>query len=125
MQRAEQRSWAPVEALDTPYRRAHQEWDRRMGSALAHARNWRLATFGSLLLVALATLGLVYLGAQPKTVPHIIEVDRLGAAHYVGPAGQTARDYRPSEASLRYHLRRFIDDVRAVSSDPAVVKRNW
>ena len=31
----------------TPYQKAAQVWDRRMGDALAHARNWRLAAFGS------------------------------------------------------------------------------
>jgi len=115
--------WTPDGTLDTPYRRARQEWDMRMGSAAVQAKNWRLATFASLGAVTIAVAGMIHLGAQPKAVPHIIEVDRLGAATYRGPVGQT--DYVPSEAVITYHLRRFIEDTREISSDLAVLKRNW
>ena len=56
-------------------------------------------------------------------MPHIIEVDRLGAASYHGPVGQA--DYVPTDAVITYHLRRFIEDTREISSDLAVLKRNW
>jgi type IV secretion system protein VirB5 len=75
--------------------------------------------------VLVALIGTIYLGAQPKAVPHIVQIDRIGAPAYLGPVGQTARDYKPAEASLKYHLRRFIVATRTVSSDPAVMKRNW
>jgi type IV secretory pathway TrbF-like protein len=115
--------WQPDGPLDTPYRRARQEWDARMGSALVHAKNWRLATFVSMAAVVLMAGGMIYLGALPKAVPHIIEVDRLGAAVYHGPVGQA--DYVPSDAVVSYHLRRFITDTREISSDLAVLKSNW
>jgi type IV secretory pathway TrbF-like protein len=125
MKPGQQADWAPEGPLDTRYKRARQEWDNRMGSAVIQAKNWRLATFAALTLVGFSIIGLTYLGAQPKTIPHIVEVDKLGAPRYVGAVGQSAHDYRPSEASLRYHLRRFIDATRTLSSDAAVVKRNW
>src|SRR5687768_5006107 len=112
-------------AADTPYMRARQEWDARMGNAVAQARNWRLAAFASLGAVTLCVAGLIYLGTQPKVIAHVIEVDRLGAASYHGVLGQDASKYRPSDAQIKYHLRRFIEDVRVVSSDPAVTKRAW
>ena len=115
--------WQPDGPLDTPYRRARQEWDARMGSALVHAKNWRLATFGSMAAVLVMAGGMIYLGSLPKAVPHIIEVDRLGAAVYHGPVGQA--DYVPSDAVVSYHLRRFIADTREISSDAAVLKQNW
>jgi len=115
--------WTPDGPLDTPYLRARQEWDSRMGSAIVQAKNWRLATFASLASVLVSSLGMIYLGAQPKAVPHIIEVDRLGAATYHGPVGQS--DYVPTDAVITYHLRRFIADTREISSDLAVLKHNW
>jgi len=115
--------WQPDGPLETPYLRARQEWDLRMGSAVVQAKNWRLATFASLASVLASGLGMIYLGAQPKAVPHIIEVDRLGAASYHGPVGQS--DYVPTESVITYHLRRFIEDTREISSDLAVLKRNW
>jgi type IV secretory pathway TrbF-like protein len=117
--------WTPEGEADTPYMRARQEWDSRMGSAVVQARSWRLAAFGSIALVLVALGGVIYLGAQPKAVPHIVEIDRLGGATYRGAVGQPASEYKPSEETIRYHLRRFIEDTRTVSSDPAVLKKNW
>jgi type IV secretion system protein TrbF len=119
------KSWKPEGEVETRYKRARQEWDRRMGGAIVQARNWRLATILSLGLVFVSLVGTIYLGAQPKAVPHIVQVDRLGAPTYLGPVGQSARDYRPSDASIKYHLRRFIVATRSISSDPAVMKQSW
>ncbi len=47
--RSPARSFA-AEPADTPYRRAQQEWDARMGSAVLSARSWRTIAFGSLAL---------------------------------------------------------------------------
>jgi type IV secretion system protein VirB5 len=116
-------AWRPESEPDTPYKRARQEWDARMGSALVHARNWRLAAFIALAAVLLAIGGLIYLGRLPKAVPHVIEVDHLGAASYRGPVGQSS--YVPSEAAIRYHLQRFIEETRSISSDVSVLKQNW
>ena len=35
---------------ETPYQRAGQVWDERIGSAHVQARNWRLMAFGCLTL---------------------------------------------------------------------------
>ena len=115
--------WKPDGPLATPYRRARQEWDARIGSAVVQGKNWRLATFVSLGITTVALGGMIYLGRLPKAVPHIIEVDRLGAVIYRGPVGET--DYVPSDAVVTYHLRRFVADTREISSDLAVLKRNW
>jgi type IV secretion system protein VirB5 len=119
------KKWPAEKPLDTRYRKARQEWDTRMGGKVIQANNWRLAAFVSFGLVLLSIIGMIYLGAQPKAVPHIVQIDKLGAAAYVGPVGQSARDYHPTDAVLKYHLRRFIDETRTVSSDAAVMKRNW
>jgi type IV secretion system protein TrbF len=116
-------AWPPDPEPDTPYRRARQEWDDRMGSALVHARNWRLSSFVAQATVLLCIAGMIHLGRLPKAVVHVVEVDPVGAATYRGPVGQT--DYVPSDASIRYHLQRFIENTRGISSDPAVLKQNW
>ena len=35
---------------ETPYQKAAQVWDERIGSARVQARNWRLIAFGNLIL---------------------------------------------------------------------------
>jgi type IV secretion system protein VirB5 len=125
MQALANKKWTPEGHVETRYRKARKEWDDRMGGAVIQARNWRLATLLALGLVLVSLVGTIYLGAQPKAVPHIVQVDKIGAPTYIGPVGQSAREYRPGDATIKYHLRRFIDQTRSVSSDPAVVRKNW
>ena len=120
------RTWSPKGALDTPYKRAKQEWDERIGDAVVQAKNWRLATFAVLLFIAMpAIAGLIYVGTLPKEVPHIIEVARDGSASYRGAIGKSWSEFTPSAASIKYHLQRFVQATRTISSDKAVIKRSW
>lgn len=109
----------------TPYQRAAQEWDDRIGSARIQAKNWRLAAILILILVAFPAIGgLVYVSAQPKQV-HIVEVSTDGNASYRGPGGRSYSGYKASEASIKYHLDRFVKNTRSISSDQAVLKQHW
>jgi type IV secretion system protein TrbF len=60
-----------------------------------------------------------------KAIPHIVQVDKNGAPTYLGPVGPSMRDYHPEDATVKYHLRRFVEETRSISSDGAVVRRNW
>ena len=119
------RNWPPAKGIETPHKKAQQEWDRRMGGAIAQATNWRLGFMVAMGAMLLCIAGLIYLGAQPKAVPHIVEVDKLGAATYRGPVGQAAGAFTPSEALVKYHLRRWVNQVRSVPADGDVLKRSW
>lgn len=107
---------------ETPYQRAAQVWDDRIGSARVQARNWRLAFFGSLSLSALLTGGLVWQSARGTIVPWVVQVDRLGAAEAVAPASP---DYRPTDPQVAFHLARFVEQVRSIPADPVVLRQNW
>ena len=97
----------------TPYQKAAQVWDERIGSARVQARNWRLMAFGSLLLSAGLSAALVWQSAQGTIVPYVVEVDRLGAAQAVLPA---IAAFRPTDPQIAYHLSRFIENVRQALS---------
>lgn len=107
---------------ETPYQRAAQVWDERIGSARVQARNWRLAAFGCLALSAGLAGGLVWQGARGTITPWIVEVDKLGQAQTVAAANA---DYRPSDPQIAFHLARFIEQVRGVPADPVIVRENW
>lgn len=106
----------------TPYQKAAQVWDERLGSARVQARNWRLMAFGSLLLSMGLSGGLVWQSAQSRITPYVVEVDKTGGVQAVGPA---IEPYQPTDAQVAYHLARFITDVRALSIDPVLVRQNW
>src|SRR3546814_2123801 len=81
----------------TPYQKAQQLWDERLGSARVQARNWRLMAFVCLSLATGLAAGLIWQSAQSRVTPYVVEVDRLGGVQAVGPA---VRPYKPDAAGL-------------------------
>ena len=107
---------------ETPYQKAAQVWDERIGSARVQARNWRYMAFGSLVLSAGFAAALVWQSAQGTIVPWVVQVDNLGQAQTVAPA---TADYRPTDPQIAWHLGRFIEQVRAIPADAIIVRQNW
>ncbi|MFT9089932.1 MAG: conjugal transfer protein TrbF [Gluconacetobacter sp.] len=106
----------------TPYQKAAQIWDERIGAARVQARNWRLMAFGSLLLSCGLGGGLIWQSARGTIVPWVVQVDKLGEARVVAPA---TADYQPADPQVAWYLAQFIGDVRGLSADPVVVRRDW
>lgn len=107
---------------ETPYQRAGQAWDERIGSARVQARNWRLACFGALGLSTLLASGIIWQASRGTITPWIVQVDRIGEAQAVAPADAA---YRPSDPQIAFHLARFIENVRSIPADPVVLRQNW
>lgn len=106
----------------TPYQRATQLWDDRIGSARVQAANWRLMAFGCLIIAGIA-LGDDIRGHLRSTVtPYVVQVDRFGQAQAVAPA---TTDYQPNDPQIAYFLARFVERVRGLSVDPIVVRQSW
>ncbi|TDR33881.1 conjugal transfer protein TrbF [Aquamicrobium defluvii] len=114
--------YGKVPEPETPYQRAAQVWDERIGSARVQARNWRYMAFGSLILAAGFAGALVWQSARGTVVPWVVQVDNLGHAQALAPA---AADYRPTDPQIAFHLGRFIEQVRALPADAIVVRQNW
>lgn len=107
---------------ETPYQRAGQLWDERIGSARVQARNWRLMAFGCLVLTTGTSAGLAWQSLQSRVTPYVVEVDRYGEARAVIAADV---DYQPTDPQIAWHLSRFIINVRSVSLDPVLMRRDW
>ena len=106
---------------ETPYQRAGQAWDDRIGSARVQARSWRLMAFGATALLSLSVVDNLRLRFGSHIVPYVVEVDRLGAARAVA---QASTDYRPTDPQIAWHLARFIENVRSRPADPIVLRQN-
>lgn len=107
---------------ETPYQKAAQVWDDRIGSARVQAKNWRYMAFGCLILSAGFATALVWQSARGSVVPWVVQVDDLGQAQAVAPA---TADYRPSDPQIAFHLGRFIEEVRSIPADAIIVRQNW
>ncbi|MCR6659791.1 MAG: conjugal transfer protein TrbF [Asticcacaulis sp.] len=106
----------------TPYQKAAQVWDERVGAAAVQAGNWRLMAFGSLWLSTILAGGMVWLASQSRVTPYVVEVDKSGDVRALGPALQA---YNPSDAQIAWYLARFITNLRSLSIDPVLVRENW
>ena len=104
---------------ETPYQKAAQVWDERIGSARVQAKNWRLMAFGSLVLSGCLAGGLVWQSARGTITPWVVEIDKLGQAQAIAPA---SADYQPADPQIAYHLARFIEDVRGLPADPIILQ---
>ena len=107
---------------ETPYQKAAQIWDERIGSARVQARNWRLMAFGCLFLSGGLAASLVWQSTQGTITPWVVEVDRLGQAQAVAPASPF---YQPTDPQIAFHLARFIEDVRGLPADGIVLRQDW
>jgi type IV secretion system protein TrbF len=106
----------------TPYQKAAQVWDDRIGSARIQAKNWRLMAFGCLFLCAGFAAALVWQSARGTVAPWVVEVDRLGEAKAVAPADSS---YQATDPQIAFHLARFIEHVRGLPLDAIVLRQDW
>lgn len=114
-------SYAASEA-DTPYRRAQQMWDQRMGSAVQAAVTWRWIALGTALLAIALAVGLTLVALQKRTYLHVVEVSPQGAVLSVRPANGA---YTPTDAQVSYFLGHFVRLIRGVPTDGVVLRENW
>jgi type IV secretion system protein TrbF len=106
----------------TPYQRAAQVWDDRIGAARVQAKNWRLMAFGCMGLLMAQGIGLFWLSSKARITPYVVEVSSNGDIRAVGAA---LANWHPSDAQIAQNLGRFIQQTRSLSSDPIVVRQNW
>lgn len=107
--------------METPYKRAQQEWDNRMGTATQQMRMWRTTSLVMLALVFILVGALVYLSSQNRFVPYIVELKTNGEPHSVGAAAT----FRPDEHVIKAFLSDFVELSRSLPSDPVVARKNW
>jgi type IV secretion system protein VirB5 len=107
---------------ETPFQKAGQLWDERIGSARVQARNWRMMAFGSLLLSAGLASALIWQSARGTVTPWVVQIDKLGQAQAIAPA---IADYKPTDPQIAFHLAHFIEDVRSIPADAVILRQQW
>ena len=117
-------NFKPKLSPETPYLRAKQEWDNRIGSSVVQSRNWRLAFFSLAILTAFIAVSLVTQIRSARVIPIYVGIDKQrGEPAVLGRAD--VQSYKPGDLEIKYFLSQFIRYVRAVPSDQVVIKQNW
>jgi type IV secretion system protein TrbF len=107
----------------SPYQKAKDIWDNRIGNARVQAFNWRLAFFCAVGLCFLLIIGLIFQSAKSSVVPYIVEVGPGGEVLSTARAIQVNRSAK--EPEIKYFLSKWIKDVRALPMDVVVKKQSW
>ena len=104
----------PENRGNNPYLNGRQEWLERYGSYISRAAQWRAVALTALVSCLLSITGNVIQAMQVKTIPYIIEVDKLGKSSVV------ARADKASAAPLRLiqsDIAACISKWRTVTAD--------
>ncbi len=104
-----------VDALWLQAGKAHEYTFLRQA---AQVSNWRIFAFISLGIAAIAIAGALYIGSQPKFVPYIVEVDKLGRT--VAVRALDGDDATVDSKRIVYsEMFELIENLRTVSTDMA------
>ena len=106
---------------ETPYLRAAQQWDYRIGDARAQARNWRLMAFSSIVIAGIFAIGFTYEATRIKVAAYYVPVDEIGRPGHVELVGNV---YTPSNAAIIYFLSDWTRTMFAKPTDPIVARED-
>ena len=106
---------------DTPYQRAAQVWDNRIGNAYAHARNWRLMAFGLAGISCIFAAGFVYEATRTKIAAYYVPINEIGRPGTVALANNT---YTPTSAAITYFLSDWVRTAFSKPLDPIIMREN-
>lgn len=115
------KNYKTEEPLATPYRRARQQIDDRIGSSRVQAHNWRRAALAAMLVSLVAVAGLIFQSSKASVIPYLIEVDGDNTVRLVGAANE--QKWVPSEGVKRHFLEEWIMNIREISSDREVLRQ--
>lgn len=98
----------------SPYLNGREEWLERYGSYISRAAQWRMAAFLCLIIMAVSITGNVIQASQVKTVPYIIEVDKLGN---IGAVARADRASAIPKRLIQAEIAKCVSDWRTVTAD--------
>lgn len=97
-----------------PYLNGREEWLERYGSYISRAAQWRMVAFFCLILTGISITGNVMQASQVKTVPYIIEVDKLGKSSVVARADRASAT---PQRLIQAEIAACISNWRTVTAD--------
>ncbi len=108
------------EIANNPYLQSRLLWQDMYGGAERHYRASRKLNQRLLILLGIAILGVIYIGAQSKYVPYVVQMQD-GQVVYSGAAqSSNFNNLKPGIAT--YFIQEFIKSARSVSTDGFIEK---
>jgi type IV secretion system protein VirB5 len=117
-------AYKPIE-IENPFRKGQDKaYADILQDKMKEMRWWRgIIGVGVLLLFTVSLCFFVYAVNMQKTVPVLINVLPSGEAQYLGEVRQNVELTVP-ESAILYQVRKFISNLRSISTDPQVLYNN-
>ena len=112
-----------VEKMDAPWVRAGRAYDDTFLRLTAQSDNWRRFAFIMAMVTIAAVIGVVYIGAQAKFIPYLIEVDKLGRTLAVKAVSGDEAITDPKRLVYREMVELF-ENCRTVTTDISANNKN-
>ena len=109
----------PDAEQENPYLAGRRAFVDRYMDLAKGKRNWQIAAFAALGLLATVTLAYIRLASTARVTPYVVEVDALGQAKAFGPAERMEKASARLTAS---QLALFVRNLRSVYPDPLAQK---
>lgn len=119
------KSYKPEGNNSTPFNSLLEEYDNLIGSVRKDREKWQKA-FSAILVLCLIEMLVVFWAINlPKSIPYVIEVAPWGEAKYVGDIGEEqAGGIIVGEQSIKYYIRKTIENIRNIPTDQIVLSNN-
>jgi type IV secretion system protein VirB5 len=116
-------SWAPTGTVETPYQRASQAWDDRLGSARTQAKNWRICALAAIVTLG-GSLGLNWYQVAQKA-PLLVRYVEFNPDATVRAVVTPQILYQPTKAAMAERVRKFVILSRGLDINPVTVRKQW
>jgi type IV secretion system protein VirB5 len=107
---------------ETPFLKAAQEWDRRIGSSVAQARNWRVMAFSCAGIAAIFAGGFVYEATRVQIQAYYVPVNEAGRPGRVMLASD---HYTPTQGEVVYFLSDWVRTIFAKPTDGVLAGQDF
>ncbi|GAA4664454.1 VirB8/TrbF family protein [Bartonella pachyuromydis] len=97
-----------------PYIIARKEWMERYGDYIKSANNWRLATFGMIIITAMSVGAFIWKSNEETVIPYIVQTNSVGEVTHLSKANVATK---PNATHIRAALRNWLIGARTVYVD--------
>lgn len=103
-----------IQKEENPYISARRTWNDNLNSLISSRLIWQFTAFLMGTVALISTTGLVLLMNRSQYIPFIVNVDKLGQTHSIGPLQQNPQI---EERVLKATIHNFIEKTRLVTAD--------
>ena len=118
-------NYAPVAEIETPWKRAKQTWDNRLGKAWREGHYWMYAFFLTLAFLVWSEYTHKQLAQARAARPIEIFYVAMDANGIGTVLGKAPLQTTPGKAAMEARVRRFLTLTRGKVLDPVAVAKAW